>query len=184
MLKDKIKFLEDFSLDRRLYWRISDIYGRYEWEIIWHKNNLATPWQAKKVGSKNWLPMNAKRLTEELKKRSVDIEEFERQLTGNLLTHVVFCNSAITEAKKLLGEDKVEAAISQHESFAQELLNVIRELGDKEEVEKAEKVNETKSAPKKIPTLELNPDRRKSPRGSNDRPKGTTTLLRLIKNSK
>ena len=48
----KIKFMEDFSLDRRLYWRISDVYSRYDWEIIWHKNNLATPWQIKKAGSK------------------------------------------------------------------------------------------------------------------------------------
>ena len=125
MLKQKIKFMEDFSLDRRLYWRISDVYSRYDWEIIWHKNNLATPWQIKKAGSKNWIPMNGKKIEAELQKRHVDIEEFDRQLTGNLLTHVVFCNSAITEAKKLLGEDKVEEAICQHESFAEELLKVI-----------------------------------------------------------
>ena len=47
--------------------------------------------------------MNGKKIEAELQKRHVDIEEFDRQLTGNLLTHVVFCNSAITEAKKTFG---------------------------------------------------------------------------------
>lgn len=181
MLQDKIKYMEDFCMDRRIYWRIPDVYGRYDWEIIWHKANLATPWQAKKVGSKNWLPMNAKKLEDELQKRKIDIDEFDRQLTGNLLTHVVFCNSSITEAKKLLGEDKVDAAINQHESFAEELLKVIRELSDKEEPKKSE-VKISSSTNKKIPTLDLNPERRQAPR--KEEAKGTQTLLRLIKNSK
>lgn len=176
--------MEDFSLDRRLYWRISDVYSRYDWEIIWHKNNLATPWQIKKAGSKNWIPMNGKKIEAELQKRHVDIEEFDRQLTGNLLTHVVFCNSAITEAKKLLGEDKVEEAICQHESFAEELLKVIKELGDKEQSnDEKESIKPPAQNKKQVPTLNLHPERRKTPR-DDGAPKGTATLLRLIKNSK
>lgn len=128
MLEDKIKFMEEFSMDRRLYWRIPDIYGRYDWEIIWHKKNAATPWQAKKVGVKNWLPMNHLTIPSELSKRNIDVEEFERQLTGNLLSQVVFCNTTINEAKSLLGDASVDLAISQHESFANELIQAIKRL--------------------------------------------------------
>lgn len=192
MLHEKVKFIEDFSLDRRLYWKISDLYGRCEWEIIWHKNNLATPWQAKKAGAKNWLPINGKKLVEELTRRTIDIAEFERQLTGNILTQVVFYNNAINEAKKMLGDSKIESAISQHESFAKELLTAIRELTENNNSDKS-KVKNTESSdhqpssqkPRPIPTIELNPDRREKPRiEASKKDKDAATLLRLIKNSK
>ena len=113
MLEKKIKFLEDFGIDRQLYWRVNDIYGRYEWEIMWQKNTTKS-WKTKKLGMEKWFELDKNTLRKELLSRKIDIQDFEIQLTSTIFTFVVFCNSAVEEAKSVIGDEKIEEAIKQH----------------------------------------------------------------------
>ena len=127
MLEKKIKFLEDFGIDRQLYWRVNDIYGRYEWEIMWQKNTTKS-WKTKKLGMEKWFELDKNTLRKELLSRKIDIQDFEIQLTSTIFTFVVFCNSAVEEAKSVIGDEKIEEAIKQHKKFAEGLLEAIRKF--------------------------------------------------------
>ena len=127
-LQAKTRLLTNFGAERRYYWRIADTNNRHDWELIYHKNNLATPWQIKRHDTKQWTPLNMKQIEAELSKRKVDVSAFESQLVGNILAAVVYYNEAINEVSNVLGRDKVDSAIEQHTTFSKELLQVIREL--------------------------------------------------------
>lgn len=124
----KIKFLDDFSLDRKLYWRVSDIYQRYQWEIVFDKGTPEALWKIRRHGADDWHPMNVKNLYVELSARQVDVAEFDRQLSGNIMTQAVFSSSLLEEAKKILGDKVIAEAISNHNDFAEKLLEMIRDL--------------------------------------------------------
>lgn len=127
-MDSKIKFLDDFSLDRRLYWRVGDIYQRYQWEIVFDKGTPDMLWKIRRHGSEDWHALEATNIFVELSARQVDVSDFERQLSGNIMTQAVFSSSLLEEAKKILGESVIEEAISNHNEFAEKLLEMIRDL--------------------------------------------------------
>ncbi len=127
-MDSKIKFLDDFSLDRRLYWRVGDIYQRYQWEIVFDKGTPGMLWKIRRHGSEDWHALDVKNVFVELSARQVDVSDFERQLAGNIMTQAVFSSSLLEEAKKILGPSVIEEAISNHNEFAEKLLEMIRDL--------------------------------------------------------
>ncbi len=127
-MDSKIKFLDDFSLDRRLYWRVGDIYQRYQWEIVFDKGTPDMLWKIRRHGSEDWYALDVKNIFVELSARQVDVSDFERQLSGNIMTQAVFSSSLLEEAKKILGESVIEEAIFNHNAFAEKLLEMIRDL--------------------------------------------------------
>jgi len=124
----KIKFLDDFSLDRKLYWRVGDLYQRYQWEIVFDKGTPDVIWKIRRHGSDDWHALDVKNMFAELSARQVDVLEFDRQLSGNIMTQAVFSSSLLEEAKKILGETVILDAISNHNEFAEKLLEMIRDL--------------------------------------------------------
>jgi hypothetical protein len=124
----KIKFLDDFSLDRKLYWRVADIYNRYQWEIQYERLSLESPWMIRRHGSDVWHPIDGKKIAVELSARQIDADDFDRQLSSNIMTQAVFCSNLIDEAKKIFGAKSIEDAISNHNEFAEKLLEMIQDL--------------------------------------------------------
>jgi hypothetical protein len=56
------------------------------------------------------------------------VAEFDKQLSGNIMTQAVFSSSLLEEAKKILGDKVIADAISNHNEFAEKLLEMIRDL--------------------------------------------------------
>lgn len=120
--------MNEFGIDRKLYFRVSDLYERGDWEITWNKGTSYEPWKIRRVGEDSWKTLSPENITAQLTSRKIDVADFERQLTSNVFTYIVFCHTAMREARKLLGDDAVDVAIDQHEKFAEELLKTIRAL--------------------------------------------------------
>jgi len=127
-MESKIKFLDDFSIDRKLYWRVSDVYGRFDWEITYARENSESSWKLRRSGGDLWFPVDPKNILCELSIRQIDVADFDKQLSSNIMTQAVFSSNLFEEAKKLLGADTINEAINQHNQFAEELLKMIKDL--------------------------------------------------------
>ena len=127
-MDSKIKFLDDFSLDRKLYWRVADIYNRYQWEIQYERLSTENPWKVRRHGADVWHPIDGKHMATELSARQIDTEDFEKQLSSNIMTQAVFSSNLIDEAKKIFGAQSIEDAILSHNEFAEKLLEMIVDL--------------------------------------------------------
>lgn len=125
-------FIEDYSLERKFYTRIDDIYRSQKWEIYYKHNseNSSNPhtWNVKKIEDKNWLTLNKGEMIRFIYKNNIDIINFEMELQTSIKNLIVFTHLLQKQAKKLLGKDIVEKTNSEYEDFAKNLINSIKKF--------------------------------------------------------
>lgn len=116
-------FIENFSIDEKLYWQVplKDQTGSIE--ITWERMAQPMAWKVRPSGQGEWSANDTRGLEEQLHAAAVDMEHFERQLGVSVLTQAVFADMVMERASELFGRDVVKRSIADTRAF----LNLVSE---------------------------------------------------------
>ncbi|MBQ48240.1 MAG: hypothetical protein CMP10_12480 [Zetaproteobacteria bacterium] len=127
MLKKQIDFINNYSIDDQLYWRVNQLYTDKEYEIQWRRDEAA-PWRYRAVKDETWQEATNQQIITDLSKLNIDLVHFEAGIRGCILQQVIFADMICKKAKSLLGSEAIEKAFADNQAFMNEIINTISDL--------------------------------------------------------
>ena len=138
-----LQFLDQASIDHKLYWRIKTADNGIEYEIEWRKE-LPTPWRLRKIGELFWEFSTHQELCQTLKSAQIDLTQFYQMLKQTILVQVAFADKIVQDAAKLIGPTEVEDAIKENQKFMSLLEKAITNLRDNRRLPVAKQTSQNK----------------------------------------
>lgn len=149
-------FIEKYSVEKRFYCRLSDVYSKNEWEVSWKRSeNTEKSWAFRAVDDHHWNYFSADELIKVLNHHKADIFGFEAELQSKIKNMIVFASLMQKEAKKIMGQDIVESSLAEYDEFANALMETIKQLLPNSKIDPNVKVNKGILSEKKQPSLKL-----------------------------
>ena len=99
-------------------------------EILWKKDNTL-PWSFSLYRADNFTECSRIDIIDALDEVECDLVEFKHQLMNKVLTQVAYMNMRIKDARKLLGNEAVDASIQAYEQFGKSLIATVNKVLNK-----------------------------------------------------
>jgi hypothetical protein len=118
MLGQLLEFINNLSIDEKLYWRVTSATDKQAGhEIFWRRAERPKPWSLKRKGEATAEAFATKDFAQALADAGVDTDDFERQLGVSVLTQAVFADMVLQAAMKLFGAEVVTRSINDTRAF-------------------------------------------------------------------
>lgn len=118
MLVQLLDFINDLSIDEKLYWRVANAHHKSEgFEITWRRSDRPKPWNIRKKNTETGQAYDTAEFAQIVQLAGVDLEDFERQLGVSILTQAVFADMVMQSAVKLFGAEVVHRSIHDTRAF-------------------------------------------------------------------
>jgi hypothetical protein len=118
MLGQLLDFINNLSIDEKLYWRVSSATDKHTgYEIFWRRAERPRPWSLKRKGAETAEAFATKDFAQALADAGVDTDDLERQLGVSVLTQAVFADMVMQAAMKLFGAEVVTRSINDTRAF-------------------------------------------------------------------
>ena len=155
-MKKYMEFIEKYSVEKRFYCRLFDVYRKNEWEVSWKRNDdKDKSWAFRPVNDAQWAYYSSSELVKILNHHKIDIFGFEAELQCKIKNMIVFASLMQKEAKKIMGKDIVESSMAEYDEFANSLMETIKQLLPDSKVDPKLEVNNGVLNEKKQPSLKL-----------------------------
>lgn len=149
-------FIEKYSVEKRCYCRLGDVYRKNDWEVSWKRNDDKTKsWAFRAANDLQWTYYSSDELVKVLNHHKVDIFSFETELKCKIKNMIVFAALMQKEAKKIMGQDIVETSLAEYDEFANSLMETIKQLLPDTKVDPNFEVSNGVLQDKKQPPLKL-----------------------------
>lgn len=122
-----LKFVDQFTLDDQLYWRIPQLYTNKEFEVQWVKDEKPN-WRFRMVDGLFWKKATSKDIIAALNEDKLDLVQFEQNVRSGILHQVIFADMLLNKATDLLGKETIERALEDNKKFIQSIIAAISEL--------------------------------------------------------
>jgi len=99
-------------------------------EILWKKENKL-PWSFTLHRADNWTECSSLDILDALEEVECDLVELQQQVVNKMITQVAYMDMRIKRARKLLGNETVDAGIQAHEEFGKNLAETIGKVLNK-----------------------------------------------------
>ncbi|NRA45096.1 MAG: hypothetical protein HRU09_09100 [Oligoflexales bacterium] len=155
-MKKYMDFIEKYSVEKRFYCRLFDVYRKNEWEVSWKRNDdKEKSWAFKSVNDVQWTYYSSAELIKILGHSKIDVFGFEAELQCKIKNMIVFASLMQKEAKKLMGNDIVESSMAEYDEFANSLMETIKQLLPDSKVDPNIEADKGVLNHKKQPSLKL-----------------------------
>ena len=157
-MKQYMAFIEKYAVEKRFYCRVHDVYKKNEWEVSWQRRDGGgekQSWAFKSLEAKQWDYFSSSELIQILNHNKVDVFGFEAELQCKIKNMIVFASLMQKEARKLMGDDIVEASIAEYDEFANAMIETIKQLLPEAKSSAAAPVEQGVLSDKKEPRLKL-----------------------------
>lgn len=124
MLVQLLQFVDNMSIDEKLYWRVNGKAPGEVFEVSWNRNAKPKSWRIKKMGAEQEMFFNTSEADLALTAMGVDIMDIERQLGVSVLTQAVFADMVLNGARQLFGAEVVERSVEDTKAF----LNAVSQM--------------------------------------------------------
>jgi hypothetical protein len=122
-----LDFVHDHALEEQLYCVLPSAAG--ELELTWRRSSDAEHWVARRTKTTEparRVPRAA--LLAYLAERGADLSLFERELMVSVGAQVALAFQLLTDARRTLGSEMVDAMLRGHQQFARELTAAVASL--------------------------------------------------------
>ena len=127
-----LEFIDSYSFDPKMYFRIGKILSDEKYEIQWEGQKQ---WTYRKVGEADWNKTTTALVLGELEKLDVDLFEFEQAISQRAINQVIFAKHVLAEGEKVFGEEVIKEALRQHDEFFKQFLDIIERIFDNKSTE-------------------------------------------------
>lgn len=128
-----LEFIDSYTLDSQLYWRVKQLYTDKEFEIQWTGSKM---WRFKLVEHTFWVQCGSDHIIQQLTENKVDLLNFELQVRNTALEQVVGAESIVKAGRELFGDETVEQHIEAWDNFREELVSALNKIMEEKETEK------------------------------------------------
>ncbi len=127
MIDEYMDFINSYSIDKKRYWVVMDVYDIKKFEIFWAPNDK---WSIKKVGEEAWLKEKVGKddLVECLKENKIDLEHFEGQIKADILSQSLYAKIVFNKTKDLLGQEAMDKADDDFQEFNKTLISTVEKI--------------------------------------------------------
>jgi len=113
-MNDLINFLEQHSLDDKLYWRV----GNHE--IRWERDK---GWEWKH--GPYWFYDSGKSILSCLEIAGVDMVEFDTELRGTVIYQILYAEMIVDKGISIIGRETMNRARFAQDAFAKQLIEAV-----------------------------------------------------------
>lgn len=118
MLMQLLDFINNLSIDEKLYWRVANAKSKTDgFEITWRRSDRPKPWYLRNKHAESGQAYDTGEFAQALALAGVDLEDFERQLGVSILTQAVFADLVMQSAVQLFGSEVVHRSIQDTRAF-------------------------------------------------------------------
>jgi hypothetical protein len=122
-----LDFVHDHALEEQLYCVLPSAAG--ELELTWRRPADADHWLVRRTNTADPARRVSRvQLLGYLAERGADLEFFERELMVSVCAQVALAFQLLTDARRTLGTETVEAMLRGHQQFASELTAAVASL--------------------------------------------------------
>ena len=127
MIEEFMDFINSYSMDKKRYWVVEDVYGVKKFEIFWENNNK---WSLKQVGEEAWLKEKVSHdiMIETLTNNKIDLGSFEAQIKSDILSQSLYAKIVFDKTKDLLGQEAMDQADVDFKEFNKNLLETVEKI--------------------------------------------------------
>ena len=127
MIEKFMDFINSYSMDKKRYWVLKDIYDVKKFEVFWAPNNK---WSLKIDGNDDWLAENLGKdeFIEKLNENKCDISNLEGQMKGDILSQSLYAKIVVDKTKDLLGQEEMDKADDDFKEFNKTLISTVEKL--------------------------------------------------------
>ena len=125
-LDSKLKLLQLLPYEDPMYWKVADIYGRKEFEIVWYSTASEYKWTIKPEGQSP-IGINTEGLEAVLNLHKIDMHQFDLQLSSHLLQAIIISKQILDEGIEVFGKEIVDEAEKEITSFMDSLTDIVKD---------------------------------------------------------
>ena len=125
-----LAFIDQLSLDDKLYWRLARADALGEVEVSWERHVQPSPWRWRAIATPiaDWTPVEAQALRAALAAAGVDTAYLDRHIGASVLTQAVYADMVLEAVRNLFGADVVARSIDDTKAFLEALSVTARAL--------------------------------------------------------
>ena len=127
MIEEFMDFINSYSMDKKRYWVVSDVYDVKRYEVFWENNNK---WSVKKVGDESFLKEKVSHdvIIETFTENKIDLGSLEAQIKADILSQSLYAKIVFDKTKDLLGQEAMEQADEDFKEFNKNLLDTVEKI--------------------------------------------------------
>ena len=127
MIEEFMDFINSYSMDKKRYWVVSDVYDVKRYEVFWENNNK---WSVKKVGDESFLKEKVPHdvIIETFTENKIDLGSLEAQIKADILSQSLYAKIVFDKTKDLLGQEAMEQADEDFKEFNKNLLDTVEKI--------------------------------------------------------
>ena len=127
MIEEFMDFINSYSMDKKRYWVVSDVYDVKRYEVFWENNNK---WSVKKVGDESFLKEKVPHdvIIETFTDNKIDLGSLEAQIKADILSQSLYAKIVFDKTKDLLGQEAMDQADEDFKEFNKNLLDTVEKI--------------------------------------------------------
>ncbi|MEE2744487.1 MAG: hypothetical protein VYD54_11290 [Bdellovibrionota bacterium] len=127
MIEEFMDFINSYSMDKKRYWVVSDIYDVKRYEVFWENNNK---WSVKQVGDESFLKEKVSHdvIIETFTDNKIDLGSLEAQIKADILSQSLYAKIVFDKTKDLLGQEAMDQADEDFKEFNKNLLDTVEKI--------------------------------------------------------
>ncbi|MDC0253458.1 hypothetical protein OAK75_01070 [Bacteriovoracales bacterium] len=127
MIEEFMDFINSYSMDKKRYWVVSDVYDVQRYEVFWENNNK---WSVKKVGDESFLKEKVSHdvIIETFTENKIDLGSLEAQIKADILSQSLYAKIVFDKTKDLLGQEAMDQADEDFKEFNKNLLDTVEKI--------------------------------------------------------
>tara|TARA_B100000029_G_scaffold158722_1_gene154186 strand:- start:901 stop:1323 length:423 start_codon:yes stop_codon:yes gene_type:complete len=127
MIEEFMDFINSYSMDKKRYWVVSDVYDVKRYEVFWENNNK---WSVKKVGDESFLKEKVSHdvIIETFTENKIDLGSLEAQIKADILSQSLYAKIVFDKTKDLLGQEAMDQADEDFKEFNKNLLDTVEKI--------------------------------------------------------
>ena len=127
MIEEFMDFINSYSMDKKRYWVVSDVYDVKRYEVFWENNNK---WSVKQVGDESFLKEKVSHdvIIETFTDNKIDLGSLEAQIKADILSQSLYAKIVFDKTKDLLGQEAMDQADEDFKEFNKNLLDTVEKI--------------------------------------------------------
>ena len=127
MIEEFMDFINSYSMDKKRYWVVSDVYDVKRYEVFWENNNK---WSVKQVGDESFLKEKVSHdvIIETFTENKIDLGSLEAQIKADILSQSLYAKIVFDKTKDLLGQEAMDQADEDFKEFNKNLLDTVEKI--------------------------------------------------------
>jgi len=127
MIEEFMDFINSYSMDKKRYWVVSDVYDVKRYEVFWENNNK---WSVKQVGDESFLKEKVSHdvIIETFTENKIDLGSLEAQIKADILSQSLYAKIVFEKTKELLGQEAMDQADEDFKEFNKNLLETVEKI--------------------------------------------------------